>query len=186
MSRRVSTGSIFLLFVFLLGDPTLSLAQLPMPDYSGRWDMSTTADLPNDGGTCVFEGLATVMQNGTDLTGTVLLTLVDGPAACPMEMMADLMGQVGTSGCVELGVLLGGQLGQASFLGCPGDAMDSLMGSFDVSEGPFLGAMGGWGAVLAPQSVIEIPALSVFGLAALAVLLLVTGALLLRRRHTLF
>lgn len=184
MSRRVSTGSIFLLFALLLGGPTVSLAQFPMPDYSGRWEMNTTADLPNDGGTCVFQGIANVMQNGMDLTGTVLLTLVDGPPACPTEMMADLTGQVGTSGCVELGVLLG-QLGEASFMGCPGDAMDSLSGSFDVSEGEFLGTMGGWAAMLAPQTFFEIPTLSLFGLAALAVLLLVTGGLLLRRRNTI-
>lgn len=180
-SRCLSTGSILLLFL-LLGPPSTALAQFPTPDYSGRWEMNTTADLPNDGGTCVFEGTANVMQNGTDLTGTVMLTLVDGPPACPMEMMADLTGQVGTSGCVELGVLLG-QLGEASFLGCPGDVMDSLLGSFEVTEGGFMGAMGGWAAVLAPQSIFEIPALSWFGLAALAVLLLVTGGLLLRRRY---
>ena len=182
-SRSRSIGSILLLFL-LLGPSSIGLAQFPTPDYSGRWEMDTTADLPNDGGTCVFEGIANVQQNGTDLTGTVMLTLVDGPPACPMEMMADLTGEVGTSGCVELGVLLG-QLGEASFLGCPGDVMGSLLGSFDVTEGGFTGTMGGWGAVMAPLSIFEIPALSLFGLAALAVLVLVTGALLLRRRYTI-
>jgi hypothetical protein len=179
MSRRVNTGLTLLLF---LGVSAMALAQVP--DYSGRWDMSTTAALPNNGGTCMFEGVANVMQNGTDLTGTVVLMLVGGPAACPMEMMADLMGQIGTSGCVELGVLLGGQLGEASFSGCPGDVMNSLVGNFDVTAGPFGGGDGGWSAMLARQFVIEIPTLSIVGLAALAVLLLVLGALLLHRRHT--
>lgn len=152
-----------------------------VPDYSGTWSLSTVAELPDDGGTCVFEGTAQVTQDGTELSGTATLMLVDGPAACPPMMMADLSGAVGEGDCVTLGLLLGGQLGEATFSGCPGNLPDTLDGQFQVTSGPFAGTGGSWSAVLGP-SVLAIPTLSALGLAALVVVLMLTGAWLMRRR----
>jgi hypothetical protein len=132
----------------------------------------------------MFEGMATVMQDGMDLGGTATLMLVDGPAACPMEMMAALSGQVDGNGCLTLGLLLGGQLGEAAFTGCPGNAPDNLGGRFAVETGPFAGTAGTWSAVRRLPSVLEIPTVSALGLTGFVVLLLVAGALLLRN-HSL-
>lgn len=170
---------------FLLAIPLLLIA-VPshgqvVVDYSGTWLLSTTAMLPNDGGTCMYEGHAQVTQDGSDLGGTASLMLVNGPAACPPEMMASLSGQVGEQGCVTLGLLLGGQLGEASFSGCPGDARNSLVGSFEVTSGPFEGGGGQWLAAL-DRSVLAIPTLSALGLAALVVLLMLVGAWIVRQR----
>jgi hypothetical protein len=96
-------------------------------------------------------------------------------------MMATLGGEVDVEGCVTMGTMMG-PLGEASFTGCGGQEPDSLVGQFSVGSGPFAGTAGTWLAVLQPQSVLEIPALSTLGLAALAVLLLAAGAWLLRRR----
>lgn len=168
----------------LLALPLL-LAAVPaaaqVPDLSGTWQLDTTAELPNDGGTCIFQGQAQVTQDGTDLGGTATLTLVGGPAACPPVMMADLGGEVSGDGCIEVGLLLGGNLGEASFTGCPGEAEDSLEGSYEVTSGPFAGTVGNWIAVVG-RNVLAIPTLSAVGVAALVVLLMLSGAWIARRR----
>lgn len=184
MSRRPNAVMIVLALTTALGLGGAALAQVPVPDYSGNWMLNTTVILPNDGGTCVFEGMANVIQDGMGLGGTATLMLVNGPAACPMEMMASLSGQVDGNGCLTLGLLLGGQLGEATFTGCPGDAPDSLAGRFSVEMGPFAGATGSWSAVRAAPSVLEIPTVSALGLTGFVMLLLVAGALLLRN-HSL-
>lgn len=180
MSRRPNTVVIVLALTTALSLAGAASAQVPPPDYSGNWALSSSAILPNDGGTCMFEGMATIMQNGTDLVGNATLMLVDGPAACPMEMMADLSGQVGAGGCVELGLLLGGQLGEAAFTGCPENGPDSLGGRVSVESGPFVGTVGDWSALRVRPSVLEIPTLSALGLTGFVMILLVAGALLLR------
>jgi hypothetical protein len=150
------------------------------PSYAGHWLVDATFDLP-DVGTCIYQGTIDVMQDGTALSGTLVLTLVSGPMACPAEMMASLAGTAGPGG-VELGMLLGGDLGQASFSGDRDPKSGALMGGSMVQEGPYAGTAGTWMAVLARQSVIEIPTLTALGLAALVTLLLAAGAWILRRR----
>jgi hypothetical protein len=96
-------------------------------------------------------------------------------------MMATLSGTAGVGG-VELGVLLGGDLGEAYFSGARDPKSGALMGDSEVETGPFGGSDGTWMAVLARQSVLEIPTLTALGLAALITLLLASGAWILRRR----
>lgn len=179
--RRFRVAALFLLALPVLLVATPAAAQAPPPDYSGTWSLSTTAELPDDGGTCIFEGTAQVTQDGTDLAGTANLSLINGPPDCPPAMMADLDGEVEDDGCIELGLLLGGNFGEASFTGCPGEAADTLVGSFQVTSGPFEGGGGTWTAVIG-ASVLAIPTLSALGLAALVVLLMLTGAWIARRR----
>lgn len=157
------------------------LAQAPVPDYSGTWELDSTATLPNDGGTCVFQGTIALDQVGDQLAGTGLFVLISGPQACPTELPGSLTGQVQAGGCVEMGMLTS-QLGTGSFSGCPGNLPGSLSGSYQVASGAYAGTLGQWDAVPAQQSILEIPTLSALGLAALVVLLLAAGALVLRRR----
>jgi len=150
-----------------------------VPSYAGHWLVDATFQIP-DVGTCVYKGTADVMQDGTTLSGMVVLTLVSGPGPCPAEMMASLDGTAGVAG-VELGLLLGGDLGQASFSGDRDPKSGALMGDAMVEGGPFTGTDGTWMAVLAPL-VLAIPTLTALGLAALVTLLLAAGAWMLRRR----
>lgn len=180
-SFRLRVAALLLITLPALLAATPAAAQAPPPEYSGTWSLSTTAELPDDGGTCIFEGTAQVTQDGTDLGGTANLSLINGPPDCPPAMMADLDGEVGDDGCIELGLLLGGNFGEASFTGCPGEAVDTLVGSFQVTSGPFEGGGGTWTAVMG-ASVLAIPTLSALGLAALVVLLMLSGAWIARRR----
>ena len=168
------------LALLVLGLAVPAAAQAPPPDLSGTWTLETTAVIV-DTGTCTFTGQITIQQQGSALTGNAVQTLVDGHQVCPPMMMATLGGEVDVEGCVTMGTMMG-PLGEASFTGCGGEDPDSLEGQFFVGSGPFQGTAGSWLAVLQPQSVLEIPALSSLGLAALAVLLLAFGAWLLRRR----
>ena len=174
----LATARLALCFGLALALP--AVGQAP-PDYGGTWSLETVAQLPNDGGTCIFTGAVTLEQDGNDLTGDVFVILVDGPAACPPTMMATLGGAVDPMGCVSLGTLIG-PLGQVTFAGCPGDAPGTLNGTWQVESGPFQGGDGTWSAVLQQGSVLEVPSLTEVGLTALALLLLVSGLWMLRRR----
>jgi hypothetical protein len=144
---------------------------------SGTWTMDTTVDLPQDGGTCVYAGDCRMHRDGDDLSGTVDLTLVSGPAECPKEMTAALDGIV--EGDSVAGTLSGGELGMADF---DGDEGNSLSGAFTATAGPFAGSSGTWSAQR--QSVLAIPTLAGVGLAVLALALLAGGGWMLRRpRH---
>lgn len=145
-------------------------------DLSGSWLMDTDANLPEDGGTCVYSGACEMLQTGNDLTGTVDLSLVSGPADCPAEMTAALDGVV--DGDDVFGTL-SGQAGEAAF---EGSRANSFVGGFNATEGPFAGSTGDWLAVR-PASVLEIPTLSGVGLTLLVLALLAGGAWVLRGRR---
>ncbi len=164
--------------IVLLGLAVPAAAQVP--DLSGKWNLTTYADLPDDGGTCMFFGQVVLEQMGSSLSGTPLLQLFDGPAACPPIMAASLTGTVDEKGCVD-GMLSSGPLGTSYFSGCPGDGMKSLGGDFGNETGPYAGGGGTWMAVMAP-ALAEIPTLDGLGLTLLAMLLVTAGGWALSRR----
>jgi len=165
------------LLVLSFAAPALS----QIPDYSGTWSLDTTVLLAGEATPCIFTGSVTIQQQGIALSGNAIQILSSGPAACPPFMMAAVSGQIDMMGCVELGAL-SGPLGSAAFVACPGEAKDSLEGTFQVESGPFAGGGGDWIAVLGAAA-IAVPTLSDVGLVALAVLMLVAGAWVMRRRH---
>lgn len=148
---------------------------LAAQDLSGSWDMETTAQLPEEASPCVYSGDCQMQQDGSSLIGTVVLGLVSGPADCPGEMTADIDGIV--DGDSVFGTLNGGQLGTADF---NGSRSNSFEGTFLTSEGPFAGGTGTWLAVRPSVSVLEIPTLSSLALITLVLMLLASGAWILR------
>lgn len=169
------------LVVVLLLIAAAAPAAAQVPDLSGIWSITSQLQLPDDGGTCSFEGYANVQQDGTQLSGQVMLTLRSGPAGCPPAMMATLDGEADGMGCAQMGALMG-PLGGAFFDGCPGNLARSLVGNVGVETGPYGGGGGTWSAIFVGQDVLAIPTLGALGLAALVTLLLVSGAWILRRR----
>lgn len=160
-----------------------ALAQVPAPvDLSGHWSLSATGLLPGQNLPCVFEGSGFMTQSGGQLQGHATLMLVQGPAVCPAEMMAQLSGVL--DGLTFFGTLNGGDMfGMLDFQGRVGPDGRSLMGSFTVrSGGPFSGTTGEWSSNL--LAIFRIPTLSGIGLALLALLILVASFLVLRRRQT--
>lgn len=176
MVRRATLAVVLLL---LLAAAAPAAAQVP--DLSGIWSITSQLELPDNGGTCNFKGYANVQQDGIQLSGQVVLTLVSGPMGCPPTMMATLDGEADGQGCAQMGALMG-PLGGAFFDGCPGEAVHSLVGNIGVETGPYGGGGGSWSAVFVGQDVLAIPTLGALGLAALITLLLVSGAWILRRR----
>lgn len=178
--RYGSAVSIMLLIgVAVLVPAAPATAQgAPVPDLAGQWLLSTDVLLEGETVPCHFEGLARIMQDGTELSGEVTLGLVTGPAACPPEMTAQLSGglEIGTE--VYLFGQLGGDLGALNFSGQispnPGGG-----GDFNVTQGMYMGLTGTWAAELL-ESVLQIPTLTAVGLTLLTLLLLGAGALLLR------
>lgn len=164
-----------ILFLLLLAPTLVALApQASAQDLSGAWNMDTTAELPEEDSPCIYSGDCQMQQNGSSLSGTVVLGLVSGPADCPPEMTATLDGLV--EGDSVFGTLNGGQLGTASF---QGSRTNSFSGTFQASpEGPFAGGDGSWLAVR--PSVLEIPTVSEIGLILLVLMLLAGGTWLLR------
>lgn len=154
----------------------LALALPAAAQYSGTWNITTTANLPGMGGVCQFAGQATLQQDGVSISGTVVQKLVSGPAACPPMMTAMLTGTEDEEGCVDGS--LTGPLGTLYFSICPGKDPNAVSGEFGTETGPFAGASGTLMAIL----VEPIPTLSVVGLTALAILILAIGGWLLRRR----
>lgn len=164
-----------ILFLFLFGSTLVALApQASAQDLSGSWNMETTADLPEEPSPCIYAGDCQMQQDGSSLSGTVILGLETGPADCPPEMTATLEGSV--DGDSVFGTLNGGQLGTASF---QGSRTNSFSGTFQNSpEGPFSGGDGSWLAVR--PSVLEIPTAGATGLILLVLMLLAGGTWLLR------
>jgi len=165
---------VFATVLLTLGLAVPATAQVP--DVSGTWNITTNADLPADGGTCVFSGKVMIEQMGASISGSPVLKLVSGPAACPPLMMASLTGTVDEKGCID--GMLSGPLGTSYFNGCPDEGGDGWSGDFANETGPYAGAGGTFMAAL----VADIPTLSAVGLTALMVLILAIGGWLLRRR----
>ncbi|MCB1036285.1 MAG: IPTL-CTERM sorting domain-containing protein [Acidobacteria bacterium] len=157
----------------------------PLPfDVHGPWLLEASASLPTaEGVFCDFEGTAQILQDGTVINGDANLMLVNGPDGCPMEMSAQLSG-IAADGAINMGVLMGGNLGEADFQGSAGDVVGTLQGSFQAINGPFGGSNGSWLA-RRQESVVAIPTLSDWGLVLMAVLLFLAGSLFMLRRRRL-
>lgn len=146
-------------------------------DLSGEWLMDTNANIPDEAEPCVYSGACLMEHTGNDLTGTVDLSLVSGPADCPAEMTAALFGVV--DGDDVFGTLEG-PAGEATF---EGSRANSFVGSFVATEGDFTASTGDWLAVRPLVHVTEIPTLSGAGLTLLVLALLAGGAWVLRGRR---
>ncbi len=168
--------STLALAVLVLGLSLPATAQVP--DISGRWTIESTGELPMAGGTCHFSGQITIHQSGSSLTGNSFQELLSGPAGCAPNLNGMMTGMVDAKGCVDGQIM--SALGTGSFSGCPGNAMDSLVGDFSNETGPFAGGSGTWMAAKAPA--LEIPTLSAIGLTLLTLLTLAVGGWLLLRR----
>ena len=174
--------------VVLLAVP--SLRAQDAQDLSGAWDMDMSAHFPpleeqpqlvagehapQGAADCVYAGDCQMDQDGSDLSGTVDLTLVSGSEECPQEMTAILDGNV--AGDAVAGTLSGPQ-GAATF---DGSEDNSFSGTFAVTQGELAGTTGEW--LAQRQSVLLVPALTGTGLTVLALALLAGGAWVLRRER---
>lgn len=181
MKRALFPFALSLLFLALP-----ATAGLPPMDVAGLWDLhAETAVPPTEGDgvppICEFEGTAQISQDGTSISGSAALALIDGPVDCPMELSAAVSGDV-DGDTIQMGLLMGGNLGTASFSGSPGDFPDTLAGPMDVSSGPFVGVSGFWDATRGAPG-LDIPTLGTVGLILLVGLLLAAATVLLRRRQ---
>lgn len=177
--RRTTTVIPVVVFATLFA-ASPAAAQAPPPDYSGTWSVFVTAELPNNGGTCTFDAQAEVQQDGSLLAGTLSLVLIEGPQLCPNEAMGVVTADVAGDGCLESGVFDGGQMfGLGSFDGCPTGPQGQLTGPFALEQGPFSGTTGSW---IVGTKQPGIPTASTAGVAALGLLLLVSGIWILRSR----
>jgi len=201
------TQKFFVLSLLFLTGPGLVATAQAQLDHTGTWNLTTVTYLPNEDLPCDYAGQAVITQVGTTITGTAELTLTSGPATCPSEMSAKVTG-VATDSGVELGLLLGGSLGEATFCsnsdklcalpsGQPSkaaqagndtieaDAM-SLAGPFSVTEGTYAGQTGNWSAIMVEAfSSLPVPTLAFYGALVFILMLLLIGGLSLRREpHT--
>lgn len=153
-------------------------------DPGGTWNLTATVALPNEGGSCQYSGQTDVSHDNGALSGFAELFLDTGDAACPAEMSAELVGQGGFDGPDFFlnGVLLGGDLGEASFAGqlSPNPGGE---GAFNVTSGPSEGSTGSWMAEKLLAPVTAIPNLTPAGLTLLLLLVLGSGYWLLERRE---
>lgn len=194
----VFTQKLLMLMILVIMGSAVTSSVWAQVDYSGTWNLSTQTQLPDSNEPCIFEGTALITQNGTELTGTASLTLTSGPGACPSDMTAEVVGSVQRD-IVVLGLLLGGQLGEAQFTSQVAPAIMqsadsdtskvkaegmSLAGTFDVTVGPYSGQSGSWAAMIAAKmDDFPIPTLAFYGGLVLILLLVVMGAFRIRRRY---
>ena len=179
---------LVLAVLLVLFSPAVAMAGTDI-DVAGIWDLQAETPVPNQGAQgegevppiCLFEGTAQVSQDGTSLTGNAALALADGPVECPMELSASFTGNVSGSS-IQMGMLMGGNLGTASFTGGQGDFPDTLQGSMNVDSGPFNGITGFWTGARR-QSVLDIPTLGGAGLVLLILALLAAATFVLRRHR---
>jgi hypothetical protein len=169
------------LALFLLSTPLVAIIPMVPLDVAGDWNLELTVQLPNEGGSCTFGGYAQVIQDGSQFSGTASLFLVEGAAACPAEMSANISGTV-AGGVIETGMLEGGNLGTASFTGSllNNKAEGPMSGGTMVLTGPFAGAMGMWTAFVG-NAVSAIPVLGPVGIAVMVGILLTVALLFLHR-----
>lgn len=154
-------------------------ALAPAGDISGDWTLPTTCTLPTDD-VCVYDGGGTLNQDGAQVGGTATLRLVNGPDACPMELMGSVMGTL--EGLTFMGTIDGGNLGTLNFSAQVSDDLQMMSGTSMIPDGqPFQGTTCTWSAQLR-LGVFAIPTLGEGALALLALLLLGGGLVMLRRR----
>jgi len=191
---------VMMLIVLVITGSMVTSTAYAQVDYSGTWNLETQTFLPDSNDPCVYSGTAEITQNGDVLVGTASLTLTSGPGACPSEMTAEVNGRV-EGGDIQMGLLLGGQLGEATFYtqGVLASSVQSvtnagekvmngdmsLEGGFDVTAGQFTGQTGSWSAIMAAMMIDErpIPTLAFYGLLALVLVFVTVGGISLRRRQ---
>lgn len=139
-----------LIFILLTATLVALPPQVSAQDLGGSWVLDVTAEIPEETSPCIYSGDSEIQQDGSSLTGTIVLALVSGPAACPPEVTGTIDGTV--EGDSVFGTWDGGQLGTADFQGTASNG--SLAGTFQANpEGPFAGTDGSWQAVRANPSV---------------------------------
>lgn len=193
--------TIFGLAITILLTAAIASAQVEgTVDVSGDWELQTSAFFEAAEGQvadCEFAGSTVITQDGAELGGTASLTLTGGDPECPAEMSADVDGTV-TGNTIEMGLLMGGQLGTAEWSGTVDpqgrpeghpqgpEGEGGTGGPFTVDSGPFSGTIGTWSAQrpVGGPSVLEIPTLTALGIVALVALLLAAAAVMLRRLST--
>ncbi len=152
-------------------------------DLTGVWDLTVTLNqvehTPAGSETppaCRWRGLMTLLQTGSDFTGSIDLSRVLG-TDCPDMLSGMVQGSVSGSGSgffINFG-LASGQFGQVSFEGLVSEDMQSAMGSWSNQEN------GTW---LAVRHRVAAPALSTLSFAALFALMTVAGIVCVRRRQS--
>ena len=176
--RRKLLAGLLMLPALLFG---LSAAGLiPNITVSGPWTLQATIDIPEIA-VCEYSGTAQITQEGSSFSGTAELSLDSGGETCPAELSADISGTVAGES-IEMGVLMGGGLGTATFTGSLLKASGPLQGTAMVDSGPFDGATSTWAATPA-AAVMAIPVLGPWGTAALVGLLFLAGLFLLLRQR---
>jgi len=184
LTARCSTMALIALAIAVLA-PTFAHAGMipPGADLSGRWTLTSSCNLPAEEQACVYEGSGELLQDGSPVNGQATLFLLSGPAGCPPEMMATLLGNV--SGLSFFGSLDGGMpLGILTFGGQISADGNSVSGDSSSPDGqPFAGTTCTWSAARRVLFDPSIPTLSGVALALLAALLLAGGVLILRRRQ---
>jgi hypothetical protein len=188
--------------VAILASPLLWLlpaasARAQSLDVTGSWSIQMLATPKGTAAvvasSCGFQGTANVSQTGSQFTGDITVNQTSGAMTCPSSMSANLNGTV-TGNQVNMGVVMGGgAFGTATFAGALSGgapraaaraAATTMSGTFTVTGGPFSGTGGTWSATqLAPLAAV--PALDAKGLAALALLLVLTALWFLVRRSAL-
>ncbi len=151
-------------------------------DLTGVWDLTVTrnqkmvAPLGSESPpACRWRGLMTLLQTGSDFTGSIDLSRVLG-TDCPTMLTGTVEGSVSGSGSgffINFG-LASGQFGQVSFEGLVSEDGQSANGTWSNT------ASGTW---LALRHHVAAPALSAIAAAALFALLTVAGVICVRRRQ---
>ena len=178
-----------LVLVGLIGLTVAGITTAGLVDLSGGWDLSMQMNLAGsgdagDGIVCVYSGTTDVVQDGSSLSGDASYVLEQGGDGCPSELLGSYTGVITTSG-IEMGAIMGGNLGTATFTGfffLPfGTDGLGVVGDVSVTSGPFAGSSGSWGASrgLPP---INVPTLGTSVLPILALTILTLGVVALRRR----
>lgn len=173
-----------LVFLSVVAVPSGAKAIIEVPDVTGTWDLTVTADhLPGGEGSspvCRWVGLMTLTQTGMmgrDFMGSATLHRVLGGSQCPEMLDGTLDGMIGGTGSgftIEFG-LASGQLGQMTFDGILMDDRQSANGTWSNEES------GTWSAQRHGQAA-PAPALGAGALATLFGLLMAGGVLRLRHR----
>lgn len=182
LTARISTSALILLGIAVLAPTALHAGLAPATDVSGPWQLSSSCNLQGEEAPCVYEGSGNLVQDMGVVAGDATLMLISGPAACPAELMATVMGSV--SGLTFIGTLDGGQLGILNFDSLVTPDGNSIDGTSMAPDGePFQGTNCTWAAAQNQLFNPEIPTLNEVGLVLLVVLLLGGGLLVLRRRQ---
>jgi hypothetical protein len=206
--NRSLTSLLIVAAVLGLAVAPAVVAQIPLPDIGGTWQITATVYIPDIVDPCVYQGNVPLTEDGGTFSGPADLLLLSGPDSCPGELTGTLTGMLSastTSVVPEIRGTISGSdpSGEAIFGGnfgvgpvamstSPGArpterdrlATKSLQagGGLSVTQGDFAGASGGWSAARLAFA-LNIPGLTPVGLTLMVVLLLGAGAFVLRGQH---